>query len=211
MKTAIVIGATGLVGKELVKRLLTDPYFVKVKIFTRRGSGLTHDKLEEYIIDFEQADRWRDLVRGDVLFSTLGSTIKQAGSKLAQYKIDFTYQYQFAQIASKNGITSYVLVSAIGANPKATFFYNRMKGELEEAVKALPFESIHILRPSVLVGNRQKNRIGEKIASSLLILLNSLGFFKAYRPVSAESVAQSLINASKLPLRGLQIQEAGIL
>lgn len=211
MKTAIVIGATGLVGNELVKLLLADPYFEKVKIFTRRDSKLVHQKLEEYVIDFDETDKWHHLVQGDVLFSVLGTTLKQAGSKQAQYKIDFTYQYQFAEIASKNGIATYVLVSAVGAHPKATFFYSRMKGELENAIKALPFEATHILRPSVLVGNRKNNRIGERIASFLLTLLNRLGFLKAYRPVRAESVAQAMVNASKLPLKGLQIQETDTL
>jgi len=126
---ANVIGASGLVGKELVKQILDHDEFEKVRIFVRRPSGINHPKLEEQIIDFEQPDSWRPLVKGDVLFSTLGTTIKTAKTKENQYRVDFTYQYEFAKAASENGVPNYLLVSSMGADPKSSVFYSRIKGE----------------------------------------------------------------------------------
>lgn len=121
-RTALVIGATGLVGNQLVEQLLANDQFSAVVIFVRRTTGLQHNKLREHIISFEQPESWDHLVKGDVLFSALGTTLKQAGSKETQFKVDFTYQYQFAEVAATNGIATYVLVSSAGANEKASFF-----------------------------------------------------------------------------------------
>ena len=138
---AIVIGSTGATGIELIKELIKDENFTKIKTFSRSSLKINHQKLTEYLIDFNQIQNHKDEIKGDVLFSVLGTTKKDAGSKEAQYKIDFTYQYEFAKLASDNGISKYVLVSSIGANEKSALFYPKMKGALEEAVKKLVFKS----------------------------------------------------------------------
>ncbi len=163
-KVALVVGATGLVGRQLVYQLLDDDRFDEVRIFVRRSYGRVHPKLKEYIIDFDKAESWQSLVIGDVLFLCMGTTLKAAGSKENQYKVDFTYQYRFAEIASKNGVAGIVLVSSAGADAHSSFFYPRIKGELDEAVARLSFDSVTILRPSLLDGDREEKRIAEKIS-----------------------------------------------
>jgi uncharacterized protein YbjT (DUF2867 family) len=121
MKTALLIGATGLTGSHLLHLLLADLRFEHIIIFVRRSTGIVHPKLEEHIVRFGHPEEWKHLVKGDVLFSALGTTVKLAGSKEAQYKVDYTYQFQFAAAASANGVPSYVLISASGANAKCSF------------------------------------------------------------------------------------------
>ena len=146
-RTALVIGATGLVGSSLVHLLLSNEYFGSIKVFSRRSTGVQHPKLAEYIISFEQPSEWKHLVTGDVVFSSLGTTLKKAGSKEEQFKIDHTYQFQFAKAAADNGVPVYVLVSAAMASEHSMIFYSRMKGLLERDIKRLPFRFIHILQP----------------------------------------------------------------
>lgn len=196
MKTALMIGATGLVGLQLVALLLTDERFSKIKVFTRRSMGIVHPKLEEYIVDFDQPQNWQHLLTGDVLFSTLGTTLKKAGSKPAQYKIDYTYQYTTAQAAAANGVADYVLVSSAGASVDSKIFYSRMKGELEKDVALLPFKHIHIIQPGILTGSRKEKRTGEKIAVALMSVLAPIPGLTAYKPIPARTVAQAMINAS---------------
>ena len=197
-RTAIVIGATGLVGTELVKQLLADDRFRAVIILARRSTGRQHEKLEEHLIDFDQPDSWKHLVRGNVLFSALGTTLKQAGSKQAQYKIDYHYQYHVAAAAASNGVPVYVLVSSAMANETSRIFYTRMKGELERDVKKLGFRHLHILQPGMLAGNRQKKRTGEVVGLAALKLLNAVGIARRQKPVDGGIVARAMINASFL-------------
>ncbi|TVR13045.1 MAG: NAD-dependent epimerase/dehydratase family protein [Balneolaceae bacterium] len=193
---ATIIGATGLIGNELVNLLLIDDRIQEVVVFVRRTLGFSHEKLQEHIINFDKPEEWRELVTGDIFFSTLGTTMKQAGSKEAQYKVDHTYQYEFAKAASENGLQNYVLVSAVGADPKSTFFYSRMKGELEQDVAKLDFSSIHIIQPGLLHGDRNENRFGEAFTFYALNAVNALGLFKKYRPIHGKTVAQAMINAA---------------
>lgn len=194
-KVANVIGASGLVGQQLVAQLLDHPEFEKVRIFVRRETGLVHPKLEEQMIDFDQPENWNHLVLGDVLFSTLGTTIKTAKTKENQYRVDFTYQYEFAKAASVNGVPVYLLVSSMGANPKSSVFYSRMKGELEDAVAKLPFQKLVILRPSILDGNRQEKRAGEKFGLILTRFLTKF-ILKVYRPTPVDILAAKMISLS---------------
>ena len=128
MRTAILIGATGLVGSHLLDLLVKDERFGKVKVFTRKPTGKKSDKMEEHVIDFDKMNDWAPLLKGDILFSSLGTTIKKAGSQEAQYKIDFTYQYETAVHSARNGVSTCVLVSSAGASPSSKVFYSRMKG-----------------------------------------------------------------------------------
>ncbi len=194
-QTANVIGATGLVGKQLVQQLLNDDKFGKVRIFARRDAGIKHPKLEQQIIDFNDEKSWSTLLHGEILFSALGTTLKQAGSKEKQYEIDFTLNYNFAKAAKENGIKSYVLVSSVGANSKSRIFYTRIKGELDEAVAKLGFKNLAILRPSSLIGNRDEKRMGEIITIPLATFFTKF-VFKKYRPIEDKIVAQAMINVA---------------
>lgn len=194
-KTAIVIGATGLVGKQLVEILFTNKEYQTVKVFSRRSAGLANEKLEEHLVDFDKFENWKDDVSGDVLFSSMGTTIKQAGSKDAQYKVDYTYQYQVAKAAAENGVKQLVLISSLGANPKSSIFYSRIKGELDQAVEKLSFKSVCVLRPSALIGDRPEERAGEKtMIKTTEFFSKILPFLKKYKPIDATIVAAAMVN-----------------
>ncbi len=195
MKRAIVIGGTGLVGTQLIKQLVEDEKYSEIVSLVRRSSGETHPKLQEIIVNFDQTQSWSHLVTGDVLFSALGTTIGQAKTKAAQFKVDYTYQYMVAKSAAENGVETYVLISSAGASSKSKVFYTSMKGQLEDAVQILPFKQIAIIRPGQLAGNRTENRKGEKIALSVMYFINKLGLLKQYRPIQASLVARAMINA----------------
>jgi uncharacterized protein YbjT (DUF2867 family) len=197
-RIAIVIGATGLVGTALVEQLLNNREYIKVKTFVRRRSGTPHPRLEEHIVDFDRIDKFKDQISGDVLFSAMGTTIKRAGSQDAQYKVDFTYQYEIARAAAQNGVPEYVLISSAGANSKAVFFYPRMKGELEESVIQLPFKHINILRPSFLDGQRKEKRTLEKVGITASRIVSALPGLNKFQPIYAETVARSMQAAAKV-------------
>lgn len=203
MKKAIVIGGTGMVGTQLIKQLIENETYSEIVSLVRRGSGVTHPKLFEHIVNFDQPESWSYLITGDVLFSTLGTTIAQAKTKEAQFKVDYTYQFIVAEIAAKNGVSSYVLISSAGANSNSKAFYMRMKGQLEDAVQRLPFKVISLIRPGQLAGNRTEKRIGEKIGLSVMYFLNKLGLFKRYKPILAYQVAQAMINAAEKKQSGI--------
>ncbi|MCD8102359.1 MAG: NAD-dependent epimerase/dehydratase family protein [Alistipes sp.] len=193
---ALVIGGTGLVGRHLVNVLMADERFSEVAVFARRSTGLAGGKLTEHLVDFGDPSTWRELVRGDVLFSTLGTTLKEAGSKLAQYEVDYNYQLNFATAAAGNGVGRYALVSTVGADAGSMFFYLRIKGELEEKVLRLPFSGISILRPTQLYGEREQPRRSEERALSVMKFFNGLGLMKGRRPVHARTVTAALVEAA---------------
>jgi uncharacterized protein YbjT (DUF2867 family) len=197
-----MIGATGLVGSRLLSQLLDDERFGKVIAFGRKKTGKTHPNLEEQVVNFDAPESWSSLVKGDVAFSSLGTTRKQAGSQAAQKKVDYDYQLEFAKAARQNGVPSYVLVSAASADPKSRMFYPRIKGELDRDVQRLGFERVRIMRPSLLGGDRQQARRGEKLSSVLLGVLNSLGIARKYREISGEVVAKAMIHAALDPEKG---------
>lgn len=195
-KKALVIGATGAVGRDLVEQLLKDEAFGSVVAFVRRPLAIQNPKLTVHVIDFDHPEQWRQLLQGDVLFSCLGTTIKAAGSQEAQWKVDYTYQYEAAKAARENGVETYALVSAIGASPKAKFFYTRMKGELEEAVKMLGFPACFILQPPSLV-RKGSDRFGEKAGVVALRAFNAIGLMRAYTPMPTEEVAAAMVRLVK--------------
>ena len=194
---AIVLGATGATGQELVKLLLNDPNFSKVTIFVRKKPRVKHKKLTIYEIDFSRLNEYKGLINGDVIFSALGTTLSQAGSKTQQYLVDFNYQYEFAKIGSENKVIHYSLVSSVGANIKSPFFYPKTKGALEEAVKKLGFNNIYIFQPPFLIRQSNLIRPGEKRALNILKLLNKIGILKSQKPISVSDLAQKMINEIK--------------
>ena len=188
---ALIIGATGATGKDLVTLLLNDDTYSEVHCFVRKPLTLTHPKLHAHVVDFETPEAWADLLRGDVAFSCLGTTLAAAGSKEAQWRVDYDYQYAFAKHCHNNGVPTFVLISTPGAKAQSKLFYNRMKGQLEEAVKALEFTRLLIFQPSVLV-RKGADRKGEQFGLKMIVLLNKIGLFKRYRPMPTNVLAQRM-------------------
>ena len=195
-RSAIVLGATGSCGKELVYSLIKNPNFDRVTIFTRNELNIRNRKLVNHTIDFSKLQEYKKLIVGDILFSALGTTLKEAGSKSNQYEVDFTYQYEFAKMASQNGVSSYSLVSSAGANEKSLFFYPRIKGELEIAVTNLSFEIIRIFQPPLLIRQPDLIRPAELIGIKLFSALNKIGIFMQQKPLSVFDLAKIMTKES---------------
>lgn len=198
----LLIGATGATGKDLLELLLSDEEIQQVVIFVRRGFNLKHEKLQTHIIDFEKPDQWKPLVNGDLLFSCLGTTLKTAGSKEAQWKVDHDYQSQFAKIAKENKMNTYVLVSAENASVKSPFFYSRMKGQLEEDVKALDFSKLIIFNPPLLLRENSDRKM-EVWAAKIIRFFNNIGILRSQRPISTRQLAEAMIKSVKVLKNGV--------
>jgi len=196
--TAILIGATGATGSEVLNQLLLDANFSKVLVFSRRPIVAVHPKLEVHVVNFEEISNWSNLIKGDVLFSAVGTTLKVAGSKSNQFKIDYTFQYETAKVASENEVGVYVLVSSYGANEKSGLFYPRMKGQLDKAVQDLNFKQVHIFRPGILGRQTEKLRPLERVSIAIINKLNKLGLFRSQRPMPVALLAQKMIMVSSL-------------
>jgi uncharacterized protein YbjT (DUF2867 family) len=208
MKTAIVLGASGLVGNELVHQLLHSSEFKKVKIFVRQSVNISNPKLEEHIINFDNLTAWKNDLVGDTLFSCMGTTLKTAGSKEKQYIVDFTYPFQCIEAAIQNGIKQIILVSSIGAKATSSNFYLRMKGELEEAIKKLNPNNLIVFRPSILDGNRVESRPTEYLAIKIMRILGKLPFLKKYAPNRVKDLAASMIKMSLDNQEGIKVLES---
>ena len=193
---ALVIGATGAVGKDLVEQLLKDDSFERVDVFVRREMPLLSSKLVSHVVDFDHPEIWVELLTGDVLFSCLGTTIKAAGSQDAQWKVDYTYQYDAARAARANGVRQYILVSSVGADAKSKIFYSRMKGQLDEDVEKLGFPGCFILRPPSLI-RKGSDRFGEKVGVVVLKALNAIGLMRSWTPMPTEEVAAAMVRLAK--------------
>ena len=194
---ALVIGATGATGKDLVNQLCQDSDFDEIDIFVRRRSDFHNEKVKVHLVDFNHPEEWKHLVKGDVAFSCLGTTLKSAGSKENQKVIDYDYQFNFAKAAKENNVQDYILVSAYGASPDSKIFYSRIKGKLEEAVKNLKFEKTTIFKPGMLE-RKNTDRNGEVFGLKIIKFLNKLGLFKSQQPLPTEVLAKAMIVASKI-------------
>ena len=203
---AIIIGATGATGSDLLHILLNDQRYSAVKIFVRKPTGIQHPKLAEEIIDFERPEQWKAKVTGDVLFSCLGTTLKDAGSEEAQYKVDFGYQFAFAQAAKENGVSTLALISSASADARSRFFYMKMKGELEEAVRDLKFAKTVIFRPPMLI-RKETDRGSEKIGLQVVSFLNKFGIFRSQKPMKTEHLAQTMAEKAISESNGVHIFE----
>jgi uncharacterized protein YbjT (DUF2867 family) len=208
VKIATVVGATGLIGGELLKLLLADPYFETVRVIVRRPFAMDHSKLEKKLVDFADADSLLvALSNSDIVFCTIGTTQKKVkGDKEAYRKVDYDIPVNTARFCKMTGCKTFVLVSAVGANSNNNNFYLKLKGEVEDAVKATGIESVHIMRPSMLLGNRKEFRLGEKIVSPLMNIFSFLLPSK-YRPVQAKDVAKAMLAVSKQDRQGFFIHE----
>ena len=187
----LIIGATGATGKDLLAKLLEDEAFSEIHSFVRKPMSISHPKLHAHVVDFDTPEAWADLLHGDVAFSCLGTTLAVAGSKDAQWRVDYDYQYAFAEHCKNNGVPTFVLVSAAGAKAQSKLFYNRMKGQLEDAVKALDFSCLLIFQPSILIRSNS-DRSGENFTVKAFKFLNKLGILKRYRPMPTEILAEKI-------------------
>ncbi len=188
---ALIIGATGATGKDLLAKLLEDEAYTEIHSFVRKPMSISHPKLHAHVVDFDTPEAWSDLLHGDVAFSCLGTTLAVAGSKEAQWRVDYDYQYNFAKHCRNNGVPTFVLISAAGAKAQSKLFYNRMKGQLEDAVKALDFSCLLIFQPSVLIRSNS-DRGGENFTVKVFNFLNKLGILKRYRPMPTAVLAERM-------------------
>jgi len=194
--TAVVLGATGLVGSELVRLLLASDQYARVVTVSRRPLQIKNEKLETCVVDFDRLDDIAEKISGDVLFSCLGTTKKQAGSIAAQRVVDHDYQLQVARFAAANDVPHYCLVSSSGANPASASAYMKMKGELEQAVKQLGFKRVSLFQPSLLLGEREQVRLGESVGAMVVPWLCRLPILRRYRPIKGGEVAEKMLQVS---------------
>ena len=171
MKTALIAGATGLVGDFLLKELLEEEHYSKIIVLVRQPVEKVHPRLEQVVFDFENPDT--SVIKADDVYCCLGTTIKKAGSKEAFRKVDYHYPLQLAQAAFDSGCKRFAVVTAVGSSEKSSFFYSRVKGELERELKKIPFQGLYIFRPSMLLGPRKEFRFGEEAGK---LFMKALGF-----------------------------------
>ena len=210
-KTAVVLGATGLIGQHLVQELLLNEYFSKVRILVRRPLNLNHPKADIQVVNFnDEKDIAARIDIGDVIFCCIGTTRKKVkGNKTEYRKVDYDIPIIVARLGVQHGFNQFLMVSAIGANPVAANFYLQLKGCIEEDITALPFESIHIFRPSILLGIREEFRFGEKIGQGFMKAISFLllGGWRKYRPIAAADVAKAMVAAANKEIAGVHMYE----
>lgn len=209
LKTALLIGATGMIGKQVLQKLLNAPDYSEIRVLTRRPLQIRSEKLTEIIFDFDQPDA--SMVKADDVFCCLGTTIKKAGSQEAFKKVDFEYPLTVGRLARENGAEKYIIVTAMGADPKSFVFYNRVKGEVQEALVSLNFDALHIVQPSLLLGHREESRFGEKAGEFVMKIIGPLliGGLKKYRAIESSKVATAMIELARKPGKGIFIHDSG--
>ncbi len=207
-KTALVLGATGLIGNLLTHQLVDSPIYEKVKVLVRKSLNWQHPNLQEVQVDFDHPNGL--LTQADDIFCCLGTTMKKAGSKEAFRKVDYQYPMDIARLSLANGATQFAIVTAMGADVKSSFFYNRVKGEVERDLTALNYPTLLIFRPSLLLGNRSENRLGERLAEGVMRLFNPLIPAK-YKGVEGYKVANAMLTTAQDGLSGKHVFESDAL
>jgi uncharacterized protein YbjT (DUF2867 family) len=193
-RTALVLGASGLVGTELVNVLLQKENYAKIHLLVRKPLEINHKLCEQHVVHFDELEKHEDLFQVTDIFCCLGTTIKKAKSKEAFRKVDYHYPIEAAKLAKKFNVQKYLIITAMGASSKSPFFYSQVKGEVEEELRNLALPSVHIFRPSLLVGDRKEHRLGEKIAEKVSGIFNTLmvGPMRPYRSIQAKRVAEAM-------------------
>lgn len=207
VRFALIAGASGLVGSHCLELLLKSDRYSQVISVGRRELPLIHPKLEQKIVDFNKLRNYAADLAVDDVFCCLGTTIKKAGSEEAFYKVDHTYVVELAKLTANKGASQFMVVSAMGADAGSMFFYNKVKGEMERDVQQAGFEAVHILRPSLLLGERTEHRAGEELASKIMKPLSSLmvGPLRKYKPIEAETVAKAMLYVASQHQKGVHI------
>ncbi|MFW5944739.1 MAG: oxidoreductase [Bacteroidota bacterium] len=202
MSTAMIAGASGLTGSTLMQLLLERNAYDRVKVLVRRPLEIEHPTLEQIVYDYEHPDNSR--IQADHVYCCLGTTMKKAGSRDTFFRVDHDYPLQIARAAYQNGASKFALVSAVGANPRSMFFYNRVKGQLEEDLKQMPFEAVYIFRPSMLLGKREEFRLAEAWGKSIMKPL-SFVLPGNLKPIHVKQVAGCMMDAMMGQERGVRI------
>ncbi len=210
MKTALIIGSSGLTGSHLLQLLLNSQEYEKVISFSYRESEVKHPKLTHHTVDFDNPESFCDLVKGDDFFCTLGTTIKKAGSKEAFRKVDYVYPKQFAKCALDNDVSHFLIISALGADVKSSTFYSKTKGEIEEYLHNNSFKSVSIMRPSLLLGDRDEFRLAERIGGAVMKVFGFvfIGPLAKYKAIKAETLAKGMYNIAQKNKSGFNIYES---
>ena len=209
-KTAILLGPTGLVGNYLLNLLLDDPDFSRIKIFHRRELERHHEKLEQYVIDMDKLHLVKSDFTGTDVFCCLGTTMRKAGSREAFRKVDYEYPLSAAKLALENEIPNFSIITAIGADPGSSIFYNKVKGEVEEEISQMPFQRTGIFRPSILDGDRRETRMAEQFGLTMMKIFSFLmvGKLNKYKPIHGKTVAKAMICFAVKDFEGLHIFES---
>jgi uncharacterized protein YbjT (DUF2867 family) len=204
---AVIAGASGLIGECLLDILLQSPAYKEVTIFVRKKIPLQNNKLKQVVVDFDKLPDYEAEINGHAFFSCLGSTRKKTPDLAVYRKIDHDYPLQLAQIALKNGMPQFHLVSSMGANAASSNFYTKMKGETEDDLKGVGLNCLHIYRPALLTGNRAEKRAGERFLFGLFKLLDPLliGGLRKYRSIPAATVAMAMYKQSLIKQKGIFI------
>ncbi|MET4075992.1 NAD-dependent epimerase/dehydratase family protein [Hymenobacter sp. UYCo722] len=210
MKTALLAGATGLIGSQLLPLLLASERYAKVIVVGRRAVPTIHPKLVQVVTELDRLEDVRLKLIADDVFCCLGTTMAQAGSKEAFFTVDFLYVVQLAALAAGNFAAQFMVVSSMGADAGSSIYYSRVKGEMEVAVRQTLFRAIHIFRPSLLLGERAAPRLGERLGAVGLRLLRPLlrGPLQKYQPVTGAAVAAAMLRAAETDGSGVQVHEA---
>ena len=197
-KTAIVLGATGLTGGILLQLLLADDRYEKVKLFSRSTVGVSHDKLEEHLGDLMQLEQFKSHFTGDEVFCCIGTTKSKTPNKTVYKDIDYGIPTTAVKLCRSNGIPTFLVVSAMGANAKSSVFYNRVKGEMEDAVLAQGIMNTYIFRPSLIGGKREEKRMGEFLFKQLMKVVNLVlaGPLEKYRSIKPEAIAEAMLTVA---------------
>ena len=208
-KNALIIGATGLVGRELVQLLVEENTYKQITVLTRRKS-FEHPAITEVVADFNNLAAYKESLEADDVFCCIGTTIKKAGSQADMEKIDLHYPVEIARLAFEMGARQMLVISSIGANRNSKIFYSSLKGRLEESLKTIGYPSLAIFRPSLLLGKREEFRFGEKLSAYLLPSLSFLliGPLRKYRGISAKAVAASMSKIAEINNLGVHILES---
>lgn len=209
-RTALVVGASGLVGGHIVRLLLGDKTYERVTIMARRELPVTHRKLVQRVIDFDRLAEVAEFPRVHDVFCALGTTIRQAGSQEAFRKVDFGYVLELARVATRHRASQFLLVSAVSADPRSRVFYSRVKGEVEDALKRVPFDALQIFRPSFLVGKRTPRRPAEQALALVSPLLSwaLVGRVRRFRPIKAETLARAMLQVARAAAPGVHVYES---
>lgn len=204
-RQALVIGATGLVGGLLVRSLLQNPAYGRIRVLVRRRLELEHPKLEQHVVDWEQLEAQKDLFRDvDDVYCCLGTTIKKAGSQENFRQVDFHYPVRAAKLAKEQGVSQMLVISSMGADAGSRVFYSRTKGEMEDALSAIGLRALHIFRPSLILGDRKEKRLGEQLAAHAMTFLDRWmkGRVDKYRAIQASTIARAMMNIALVQTSG---------